>query len=704
MAAHSSRWIVACLAWTAAVLSLTAVPIVGQADKKKHIRFEATLSPADPFSDLNQVGRPTTAGMTVGRGETIHLTVRGVPEAGWHTYPLTRRAPDQSAAQLGTLKIEGEAFQPLYPLRESDAEWKDYRKELEAVYLEHEGPFTVTQEVYVKPSAAPGPTELTVRLRVQVCEKTCIWEDHDLKVPVTIQAGAELPPSLELQARLTAKPPAPEVVPLPERFKSAAASSPAAPAKDDRSSSPASRAPQGLFASVLTAIIGGFVSLMTPCVFPMIPITVSYFLKQSELPAGQGTDRPRSPVLMAAVYSGTIVLVLAAGGLVLMQVLVQISVHYATNFALAGIFLVFALSLLGMYDITLPSWLQDVTASREGQGGLLGVFFMALTFSIISFACVGPIYGGFISLEATGASAANRVRQVASVVAFSAAFASPFFVLALFPSLLRTMPRAGSWMNSVKVVMGFLELAAVVKFVRAGELALTAKSSLFTFDFSLALYVALSVAIGVYLLGLIKLPHDHDTADHIGVPRLLFALLFLTLAAYLTPGMFKGADGQPQQPRGQVYAWVESFLLPDTDAPTPSGYRPGNGPALVWHHDLDEALAQSKKDGKLLFLDFTGTLCTNCKLNERSVFPRPEVVEAFSRLTLLKLYTDTVPAGTNQKPDASGALTLRETTFKSAALPLYAILRPAGDRFEIVRTYDEGVINDVPRFVEFLRP
>lgn len=702
MRAFSLRCLVA-VACSVAVVSLAP----GQAEKKKHIRFEAAVAPSpltDPFAPQNQAGGRSGPAPVL-RGETFTLTVRGIPEAGWHTYPLTRRAPDQPEAMLGKLTVEGAAFQPLYPLSESAAEWKDYRKELDTVYLEHEGPFTVSQEVHVKPTANPGPAELTVRLRVQVCAKTCVWEDHELKVPVSIEAAPPAPVSPALQARLDAKPPEPAVVPLPERFKNGGASSSTDRPKDDTSAwATGNRAPEGLLASVLTAILGGFVSLLTPCVFPMIPITVSYFLKQSEVPAGaEGAVRPHNPVLLAAVYSGTIVLVLAAGGLALMQVLVQISVHYATNFALGAIFLVFALSLLGMYDITLPSWLQDVTASREGQGGLLGVFFMALTFSIISFACVGPIYGGFISLEATGASAANRVRQVLSVVAFSAAFASPFFVLALFPSLLRTMPRAGSWMNSVKVVMGFLELAAVVKFVRAGEIALTATSSIFTFDFSLGLYVAISVACGLYLLGMYRLPHDHDAAEHIGVPRLLFGLLFLTLGVYLTPGLFKTAEGEAQQPRGLVYGWVESFLLPDTDAPRPSAAgttKPGH--ALAWHHNLDEALAAARKDNRQVFVDFTGTLCTNCKLNERKVFPRPEVVEALSKRTLLKLYTDTVPAGTNQLPNATGALAMRNSRFQSSALPLYAIVQPTADGFDIVRQYDEGVINDVPRFVRFI--
>src|SRR5262245_24668682 len=378
-----------------------------------------------------------------------------------------------------------------------------------------------------------------------------------------------------------------------------------------------------------------------------------------------------------------------------MRFLVELSVHWATNFALAWIFLFFALSLLGMYDITLPSWLQDATASREGKGGLVGVFFMALTFSIVSFACVGPIYGGFISVEATGSgTAAGYLMRGLPVLAFSAAFASPFFVLALFPSLLKTMPRAGSWMNAIKVVMGFLELAAVVKFLRAAELSMTRSSNFFTFDFSLGMYIAISLACGLYLLGVYRLPHDHDPAESIGVPRLLFSLAFLTLGAYLMPGLFKTDDGEAQRPRGTVFAWVESFLLPDTDGAKKP--RKGNsGQHLVWQSKLEEALAEAEREMKLVFIDFTGMLCTNCKLNERNVFTRPEVQAALGKHVLLKLYTDYVPTGIEQVPNAEEALKYRNETFKTGALPLYVLVRPKGKSFDVLRVDEQGLIDDV---------
>jgi thiol:disulfide interchange protein DsbD len=165
-------------------------------------------------------------------------------------------------------------------------------------------------------------------------------------------------------------------------------------------------------------------------------------------------------------------------------------------------------------------------------------------------------------------------------------------VLALFPSLLRSMPKSGSWMNSVKVVMGFLELAAAFKFVRAAELNLLAKSEYFTFDLVLGIYIALSVACGLYLLNVYRLPHDHEAAESIGVPRLVFGLVFLSFAFYLLPGLFKDERGKPQKPRGVAYEWVSAFLLPDN----PSD----------WRTDLRAALAAAEREKKPLFIDFTG--------------------------------------------------------------------------------------------------
>jgi thiol:disulfide interchange protein DsbD len=575
-------------------LVICAEPARAQFDdnRPKHVRFEVSVAPVDPFSALNQAAPPSGTKREFRRGEVLLLTIRGTPDEGWHTYPIHKAAPGQSDAQLSKLTITSKAFVPVGPVHESEPKLVDVPGVGKS--YEYDDPFTWTQEVLVRPDAPAGQTvNLEAQITLQACEKQCIVEKHTLSVPVSISAESAVALSPELEKALRQA----ETTPTPPTRSS--------PGKEPTAPTPAgdfdwreltvvdhpnmvglSGQDRGLAGLLVAALLAGFISLATPCVFPMIPVTVTVFIKQGE--SGEGRA-----LVKAAVYCATLVVVLTIGGVALGSVLQTISQHWATNTFLTAVFIFFGLSLLGMYDITLPSWLSDLTSSGEGKGGLFGVVFMALTFSIISFACVGPIYGGFTALSATSPSATlGWAQRLLAPLAFSLAFASPFFVLALFPSLLRSMPRSGSWMNTVKVVMGFLELAAAFKFVRAAELNMLASSHYFTFDLVMGIYVALALACGLYLLNLYRLPHDHDVSESIGVPRLITALVFLSLALYLLPAAFKGEKGRSQQPRGVISEWTRAFLLPDDPS--------------EWSPDLARALAQAERDNKPLFIDFTG--------------------------------------------------------------------------------------------------
>jgi thiol:disulfide interchange protein DsbD len=214
----------------------------------------------------------------------------------------------------------------------------------------------------------------------------------------------------------------------------------------------------------------------------------------------------------------------------------------------------------------------------------------------------------------------------------------------------------------------------------------------------------------LYLLGLFRLPHDYEAPDSISVPRLGFSLVFLTLGVYMFPGLFKTAEGDSQRPRGTIYSWVESFLLPETDAPRSSGAAaPGSAQKLVWHHKLNEALAEAKRDNKLVFVDITGIACTNCRYNERDAFPRPDVQTALAQHVLLKLYAEAgVPAGIDQQPDSDQTIQMRNTVFKTNALPVYALLKPKENSeygfeiFRMITASDSGLITDFPTFVKAL--
>jgi thiol:disulfide interchange protein len=597
--------------WAARVVCLLLVLAAGfsftpraaaQVERPKHVHFTARVESADPFAEQNAV--TATSQGAVRRGETFLLILEGTPQLGWHTYPIHKRTEKQSAAQLSQVRLkESKDFADLWPLVESEPKLVTQEGDLGDAY-EYEGAFTWTMPVLARPDAQTGARNVEVEIRLQSCDPNgCVPEKHTVSIPLQIATAEAAPLSADVRKLLTeydealAKKAAGQQRKTAPSLASPTPSEPSAAEPFDLQPYTVVNGPKlanistggakdtGLWVTIITAILGGFISLLTPCVFPMIPVTVSFFLKQGELASHR-------PVTMAAVYCATIIAVLTVGGMALVHVLQVISQHWITNVFLTAIFIFFALSLLGMYEIALPSSLANLTGAREGKGGLLGIVFMALTFSIISFACVGPIYGGFITLEASQSSVTGWLQRFLGPFAFALAFASPFFVLALFPSLLRSMPKSGSWMNSVKVVMGFLELAAAFKFVRAAELNFLGKSAFFTFDLVLGIYVALSVACGLYLLNVYRLPHDHEAAESIGVSRLVFGLIFLSFAFYLLPGIFKDDKGRSQKPRGETYEWVSSFLLPDN----PSD----------WRADLREAFARAERENKPLFIDFTG--------------------------------------------------------------------------------------------------
>ncbi len=678
------------LACVGALLAGAGLESEARAAPKKddHLRFTITATASDPFSDANAASRSAAKPLEVRRGETLKLVIQGTPLDGWHTYSIHQRAEGQ-IAQSSEVKLQpSAAFAALGPVVESQPKYVD--KPDDKAY-EFDEPFTWTIDVLVRPTAPVGSSaNLVVDVNAQVCHDTlgCTFQKDKLTVPVTILDGDPLPVSAEVEGLLkkydqgskdqTAEKPSnlPARETLPSGFDW----------RDltvvDQTGDAHSRSDSGLWSTIVTAILGGLISLATPCVFPMIPITVSFFIKQAE-------TRHGNALVMAGVYSGTIVLVLTAGGMALVSVLQMISQHWITNVFLATVFIVFALSLLGMFELTLPTSLSDLTSSKQGSGGYAGIIFMALTFSIISFACVGPIYGGFITLEAAQqGTVTGWLQRFLGPFAFAIAFASPFFVLALFPRLLKAMPRSGSWMNSVKVVMGFLELAAAFKFIRSAELGLLARTEYFTYDLVLGIYVVLAIACGLYLLGVYRLPHDHEAPESIGVMRLIFSLVFLSIGLYLVPGLFKDDKHHSQKPRGVVYDWVQAFLLPDDGS--------------TWGANLPQALAQAERENKPLFIDFTGVTCPNCRLNENRVFSKPRIEELFRRYVTLQLHTDQVPVGIAQVPDARESTEFRDEKFKNYALPYYVIARIKDRTLYVLYKHETGLINNVEEFASVL--
>ncbi len=718
-------------AWIAGLLLLGAPCLTASAESfavgdapstAKRIDFKVDLQPLDPFSDANKLGAPRA----FTRGEVLRLVIGGTPRPGFHTYPFTKQVEDQKIYHNQVHYDGNDTLQLLWPPSETAPELVDEGSE--GFLLEYTKPFIWMQDLYIKPDAKLGKAHLHFKLHVTVCDRSCLLGDHEFDIPFEVIDSPVVAVPPDLKQRLQFTPPPPEtmrvkgkeyrIVSTLPQVKTMAAMPPSRevvkateevvqpkPNMVMKANAPGI---WDLLGFMWQGVIWGAISLVTPCVFPMIPITVSYFLKQSEKSSSRGLDgamvvgKGRSPVLLAGVYSTTIAVVLTIAGVLLIPIVQPFSQHWATNLVLGGLFIFFALSLFGMYDIVLPSGLGRLTSSGEGRGGLIGVVFMALTFTVISFACVAPFYGGFIALSASASSASDWLKLVLGALAFSVTFALPFFVLALFPFLLKALPKSGSWLNTVKVVMGFLELAAAFKFLRAAELNYFVKTEFLTYDLVLGVYIALCLACGFYLLGLYRLPHDHGSHDSLSVPRLMFSIAFLGLALYMLPGLFTMSNGEQQRPGGTVFAWLDAFLLPEDAGPVVYPGGPPTSDRLAWGGDFNDALKEGAAEKKLVFLDFTATTCTNCKYNERNVFIKPEVKQLLSRYVLVHLYTDNVPP--EYHSTMSGAQNHElQATFGNDQLPLYAIVRPTDKGgYEVVNEYKEGKINNVAGFAQFL--
>lgn len=667
-------------------------------------------------------------------GETVVVKLTIAPKPGSWTYPVFPSQPGQTSTNLIELPEPGDV---IFISRVADPPQQKW--ELKPRLGGREGefdqvtfaPITWEFKAVVSPKAKAGPTTIAFTTStLQVCDNAGCFPGTGRRLPTAtldIEEGASdrvhpddlaaaleilrtgkmppdtpppnrpdnvsspAPPGREPTEKSSLRKPAPPIETYTQQLEAIAQSLIAADEGDVLGSSKQA----GLVSFIFTAAAWGFISLVTPCVFPMIPITVSIFLKQAH-----GSLRER--LKLAAVYSLTIITVLGVSAFALLKFMAILSAHPVTNLLLATLFIILALSLFGMYELTLPGSLQRHLQAKQSRGGVIGTIFGALAFTVISFTCVAPFLGGFAGISAgstdtTGLIVVPTAREIAGGLAFATAFATPFFVLALLPGLMRALPKSGGWLDSVKVVMGFLELAAALKFLRTAELRIFPTPQYFTYDVVLGAWVAISAACGLYLLNLFRLPHDEEQ-PHIGVPRLLFALFFLGLAIYLAPGLMRGPDGKPQRPAGAVYAWVEAFLLPEA-------IEEG------WSTDLPETLAAARKSGKPVFVDFTGVTCTNCKYNESNIFPLPAVHEQLQKFERVQLYTDEVPAHAYasdpgqaaRRAEARANGEFQIAAFQASQLPLYAVLMPQGDRVRVVGIYPEGKINNPDQFAAFLR-
>jgi thiol:disulfide interchange protein len=554
------------------------------------------------------------------------LTARIDP--GWHLYSLsTPKGPIPTTVRLlENPAVAGyQTYQPR-PIVDFDENFK-----LDTETFEKEIVFVFSIEL--KRDASAGPVELAVETRYQACDvRQCL-----LPVRRTASALLRVDPSAAVA-----------VVTVPAGY----ALFNAAPVLVGKTGDQA----QGLGAFLLIAFGFGLAAIFTPCVFPMIPITVSFFLKR-----GQG-------IFQAMVFCLGIIVLFSTLGLAATAILgpfgtVQLASNPWVNGFIALVFLALGLSLLGAFQITIPSGVLTKMDQASRRGGILGTLVMGLTFSLTAFACIGPFVGTLLAGSVTG----GGWKPLAGMVAFASGLALPFFALALFPSYLSRLPKSGNWMARVKIMLGFVILAAMLKY--ASNVDAVMQWNILTRERFLAIWAVLFALAGLYLLGLVRL--EGIRADEkLGLWRLLIGIAFLVFALSLVPGMFGGRLGE-----------IDAYV------PLPSNQK------LVWmKNEYRQALVKGHAEGKLIFLNFTGYACTNCHWMKSNMFPRPEIAEALGHYIRVELYTD----GTDAASEQNQAILTRK--FSIVAIPFYAIVDPDE---KVIATF-VGLTRDPAKFLTFL--
>lgn len=472
----------------------------------------------------------------------------------------------------------------------------------------------------------------------------------------------------------------------------------------------------GLF--FLTLLVG-FGAVFTPCVFPLMPVTVSFFLKKSKTRAEGIRNAWTYALSIILIYTiPTLIFTLLFGD----KFLYQLSTNPISNIVFFLIFLVFAISFFGAFEITLPSSWANKTDSAAQKGGLIGIFFMALTLVIVSFSCTGPIVGALLG-ETSGKGIS--LGPVIGMLGFGVGLAIPFGILALFPSMLKSLPKSGGWLNTVKVFFGFIELALAMKFFSNADLVY--HWGILTRPVFLAGWIVIFTLLGFYLIGKLKFSHDSDL-PYISVPRIFIAMISFSFALYMVPGMWgaplKPLSGLLPPPSTQDFDLNNLQYTIGQNTGGSNNSSSGIAPApqkyvdkfhvpfgLTAYFDLDEAKAASKILKKPMMLDFTGWSCANCRKMENEVWSKPEILERLrNNFVLVSLYVDDrtkLPASeqyTNDKGEliktiGDKNLDLEISAFNLNAQPLYKFMDHEGN---VLSDIQYGYVPDVSKFAAHL--
>ncbi len=566
----------------------------------------------------------------------------------WHMYSLTT---PKGGGLPTSIKVDDPAVASLKVYQPKPD--KKFDPNFNVDTERYEGDVVFVIEAELAKTAAPGSLDVPLLIRYSACtDKVCLPPRK-----VTTTASIKVDPKAKESAALV----------LPDGYMEAkpviASAAPVAP--------PAKPAAQELGPFLLVAFGAGLAAIFTPCVFPMIPITLSFFLNRPGVTRG-------ASIRQAGVFCLGIILMFTVLGLGIAAAVgpfgvVQLAANPWVNGFICLVFLAFGLSLLGAFEITLPSALVNKMDKASQSGGIFGTLLMGLTFSLTSFACVGPFVGSLLAASVQQGGA----QPALGMMTFAAGLSSPFFLLAMFPSYLQRMPRSGGWLVRVKIVAGFIVLALMLKYLSSIDQVL--QWNVLTRERFLAAWFVLFLLPGLYLLGFLRM-EGIDKDEALGVKRMLIGACFVVFSMSLIPGMFS-------KPLGEL----DSYIPLITGQPCGAS---ANEPGLAWmKNQYAEALAKAKAENKLVFINFTGYACTNCHWMKANMFTRPEIAGAFKDVVLLELYTDGTDAESekNQK--------LQETKFATIAIPFYAIVDPDE---KVIATWG-GIQRDPAQYLAFLQ-
>ncbi len=630
----------------------------------------------------------------------VELVFKGTAEKDWHYYTL------KDELNPFTLTFDKSIdFKPIGKITESPAPKKEYDSLMEANRSFYEKVGTFTQRIKIlsnKPFTAKG----TIEYQACLLDGMCVMESPDFSFNIepdpslVINKDSVLADSLQNVAKLNS-----DSLIVQNADTVGVPVNTTVPGMSD-----------SLWVLFFFSFLAGLAAILTPCVFPMIPMTVSFFMHNS--------DNKRKARFQALVYGLSIILIYTVIGTVVAITLGAnfanfLSTHWLPNIFFFLIFVIFAASFFGMFEITLPSWMVNKADSKSEKGGILGSFFMAFTLVLVSFSCTGPIVGAILVKSAGG----QLLEPIVGMFGFSLAFALPFATFAFFPSLLNSLPKSGGWLNSVKVVLGFLELALGLKFLSIADQ--TYHWGILDREVYLALWIIIFALMGLYLLGKLKFAHDSDL-KYVGVPRLMLSIITFSFVIYMIPGMF----GAPLKLLSG-YMPPQSSLDFDFSRLIRENAGSGGGSSeesklcekpkyadflhlphgLEGYFQYEQGLACAKKLNKPIFVDYTGHGCVNCREMEANVWSDPRVLKKLKEdFVIIAMYVD----DKTELPENEWITSKYDGKVKSSigkknadiqiskygvnAQPYYVLLDSKGEILVSPRAYDLNV----DAFIQFL--